>query len=77
MLFAKLFSGRRDQVVRKKNSGILLPIPFKENIKILIKILTASTYPKSAYNNYSKNKLNGQLLLKHQKPTSELKTPNN
>ena len=62
MLFAKLFSGRREQAVRKKNSTrIRLAIPFKEyyenfkiKIKIFIKILTLSIYPKSAYNKYPK-----------------------
>ena len=39
-----------------------LPIPFKENSKVLIKTLALSIYPKSA--------------LKHQKPTPELQTPN-
>ena len=63
MLFANLFSGRRDQIVRKKNStGIRLPIPFKQNIKILIKTLTVSMYPKS--------------ILKHQKPTPKLQILN-
>ena len=63
MLFANLFSGRRDQVVRKKNStGIRLPVTFKENIKIVIKTLTVSIYPKST--------------LKHQKPTPKLQIPN-
>ena len=63
MLFANLFSGWRDQVVRKKNStGIRLPIPFRENIKILIKTLTVSIYPKSS--------------LKQQKPAPKLQTPN-
>ena len=61
MLFVNLFSGRRDQVVRKKNStGIRLPILFKENI--LIKTLTVSVYPKST--------------LKHQTPTPKLQTLN-
>ena len=63
MLFANLFSGRGDQIVRKRNStGIRFPIPFKENVKILIKTLTVSTYPKST--------------LKHPKPTPKLQTPN-
>ena len=63
MLFANLFSGRRDQIVRKKNStGIRLPIPFKQNIKILIKTLTVSMYPTS--------------ILKHQKPTPKLQILN-
>ena len=63
MLFADLFSGRKDQNIRKKNfTGIRFLIPFKENIKILMKTLTVSIYPKST--------------LKHQKPTLKLQTPN-
>ena len=41
---------------------IRLPIPFKENIKIMIITLTVSIYPKST--------------LKHQKPAPKLQTPN-
>ena len=63
MLCANLFLGRRGQILRKKNSmEIRLPIPFKENIKILIITSTVSIYPKST--------------LKHQKPTPKLQTPN-
>ena len=63
MLFANLFAGRRDQIVRKRNSaGIRLPIPFKQNIKILIKTLIVSMYPKS--------------ILKHQKPIPKLQILN-
>ena len=45
-----LFSKRRDQPVRKKNSALIqLQILFKENMKILIKPLTVSIYPKITY----------------------------
>ena len=43
----ELFSGRKGQVVRKKNStGIWLQILFKEIMKILIKTWTVTIYPK-------------------------------
>ena len=63
--------------MRKKNStGIRLPIPFEENTKILIKTLTVPIYPENAYNKYPNNELNNRLILKHQKPTPKLQTPN-
>ena len=46
----ELFSIRRDQVVRKRNStSIRLQIFFKANLKILIKTVTVSICPKITY----------------------------
>ena len=57
------FQAEGTKLKEKKNSTeIRLPIPLKENSKILIKTLTLSIYPKST--------------LKHQKPTPNLQTPN-
>ena len=40
---SKLFSSRKDQIVRKKSPR---EFNYKENIKVLIKTLTVSIYPK-------------------------------
>ena len=51
------------------NKNTTLQILFKENMKILVKTLNVSIYPKTSY-----NELNDQLIVKNQKPTPKLQT---
>ena len=51
------------------NKNTTLQILFKENMKILVKTLNVSIYPKTSY-----NELNDQLIVKNQKPTPKLHT---